>query len=178
MEEKTTLLDELAIDRTLARISHEIIEHHKKLSNVVLVGILTRGYPLAKRIQQNIEQFVNERLEVGKLDITFYRDDLSKLGDMPILNNPVLDFDVEEKDVILVDDVIFTGRTARAAIEAILKKGRPKTIQLACLIDRGHRELPIKPDYVGKNIPTSLDEIIKVSLVESDGVNKVGLYRR
>ena len=176
MKEKTTILDDNSIDRTLMRISHEIIERNKNMDDVVLVGIITRGYPLASRLQKNIKQITNVEVPVGKIDITFYRDDLSHISDVPVVNNTLIDFEIKDKNVILVDDVIFTGRTARAAIEAILKIGRPKTIQLACLIDRGHRELPIKPDYIGKNIPTSLNEIVKVNLEEVDGTTKVGLY--
>lgn len=162
------LFDSPAIERMLARIAHEIIEKNENLDNVALVGVLRRGVPLAERIAENVERFEGARLPVGKLDITLYRDDLSELSDMPTIKGSEIDFDINGKIIIIVDDVIFTGRTVRAAIDALFDIGRPKRIQLVSLIDRGHRELPIKPDYVGKNIPTSLSEKIALKIPPFD----------
>lgn len=173
---KTLLMDEAAINRTIVRLSHEILERNKGASNVALIGIKTRGVPLADKIAENVRKIENVELPVGELDITLYRDDLSELGEHPNVNCSKIPFDVKNKDVVLCDDVIFTGRTARAAIEAIMKIGRPKSIQLAVLIDRGHRELPIRPDFVGKNVPTSQSEVIVVKFPLIDGVCSVSLY--
>lgn len=162
------LFDASAIDRMLARIAHEIIEKNEDLSKVALVGVLRRGVPIACRIAENTEKFAGVKLPVGKLDITLYRDDLSELSDMPEYKKSEIDFDINGKNIIIVDDVIFTGRTVRAAIDALLHEGRPKRIQFAAVVDRGHRELPIKPDYVGKNIPTSLSEKIAVKIPPYD----------
>lgn len=162
------LFDSSAIERMLARIAHEIIEKNENLDKVALVGVLRRGVPLAERIAENIERFEGVKLPVGKLDITLYRDDLSELSDMPKIKGSEIDFDINGKIIIIVDDVIFTGRTVRAAIDALFDIGRPKRIQLVSLIDRGHRELPIKPDYVGKNIPTSLSEKIALKIPPFD----------
>ena len=162
------LFDSSAIERMLARIAHEIIEKNENLDKVALVGVLRRGVPLAERIAENIERFEGVKLPVGKLDITLYRDDLSELSDMPKIKGNEIDFDIKGKIIIIVDDVIFTGRTVRAAIDALFDIGRPKRIQLVSLIDRGHRELPIKPDYVGKNIPTSLSEKIALKIPPCD----------
>ncbi len=162
------LFDSSAIERMLARIAHEIIEKNENLDKVALVGVLRRGVPLAERIAENIERFEGVKLPVGKLDITLYRDDLSELSDMPKIKGNEIDFDIKGKIIIIVDDVIFTGRTVRAAIDALFDIGRPKRIQLVSLIDRGHRELPIKPDYVGKNIPTSLSEKIALKIPPFD----------
>ncbi len=178
MEENVQLLDEIAINRALTRISFEITEKCKDIENIVLVGIKTRGVPMANRIADKIYEHNGIRCEVASLDITFYRDDLSKLSEMPTVNNDLPKVDVTNKEVVLVDDVIYTGRTIRAAIEAIFKIGRPKRISLAILVDRGHRELPIKADYVGKNVPTSRSENVKVRLMEVDGVNEVMLLKR
>ncbi len=167
---KGTMLEKDAIRRTLARIAHEIVEKNEDLTKVTLVGIKTRGVPLAYRIKELIGSFECVSVETATLDISGYRDDLSLMG-KPDLQK--LDFDVVGRDIILVDDVLFTGRTVRAGIEAIIKAGRPKSIQLAVLIDRGHRELPIRADYVGKNIPTSRTEEIKVFLEETDGIDTV-----
>ena len=176
MREKTTLLDEIAMNRALFRISHEIIEHNKGTQDLVLVGIVTRGVPMAKIIAKNIEKIENATIPVGSIDITLYRDDLSELEHAPLVGKNHIDFDVRGKNVVLCDDVIYTGRTARAAIEALLALGRPKTIQLAVLIDRGHRELPIRPDYVGKNIPTSSTEMVAVRFVDTDGEQATKLF--
>ena len=155
MRMKAALMDETAIGRALSRIAHEILEQNE-VSGVCLVGIRRRGVPLAKRIAENIERFENIRVPVGVLDITYYRDDLSPVGDMPQVKNNGVGFDVTGKQIVLVDDVLYTGRTARAAIDALFDLGRPKRIQLAILVDRGHRELPIRADFVCKNVPTSL----------------------
>lgn len=176
MNLKSVLLDNKAIQRTLIRISHEIIEKNKGVENIVLIGIKRRGYPLAKRIAAQIAQFEGVDVPVGSVDITLYRDDLSKLNDMPKINSKELDIEVRNKKIILVDDVLYTGRTARAAIDAIMDAGRPKIIQLAVLIDRGHRELPIRADYVGKNVPTSKGELISVELTEIDNSDSVKIY--
>ncbi len=167
---KGTMLEKDAIRRTLARIAHEIVEKNEDLTKVTLVGIKTRGVPLAYRIKELIGSFECFSVETATLDISGYRDDLSLMV-KPDLQK--LDFDVVGRDIILVDDVLFTGRTVRAGIEAIIKAGRPKSIQLAVLIDRGHRELPIRADYVGKNIPTSRTEEIKVFLEETEGIDTV-----
>ncbi|MEG1528053.1 MAG: bifunctional pyr operon transcriptional regulator/uracil phosphoribosyltransferase PyrR [Clostridia bacterium] len=177
MNLKVILMDEIAIDRALTRISHEIIEHNKGVSNIALVGIVTRGAPLCYRLSQKLASLEGEVL-CGKLDITLYRDDLTELSSSAQLNNTSIDFDVTGKDIILVDDVIFTGRTVRAGLEAIIALGRPRSIQLAVLIDRGHRELPIRPDYVGKNIPTSLNEVVAVRLFETDKIDSVALFTK
>lgn len=177
MEKSVQLLDEVAINRALTRISFEITEKAEDINDLVLVGIKTRGVPMANRIADKINEHNNIKPPVASLDITFYRDDLSKLSDMPTINNDLPDIDVTNKEVVLVDDVIYTGRTIRAAIEAIFQIGRPKKISLAILVDRGHRELPIKADYVGKNVPTSRSENVKVKLIEVDGINEVMLLK-
>lgn len=178
MTEKTILMDENAQNRALLRISHEIIERNKGVENLVLIGILTRGLPMARRISQNIEKIENKKILTGLVDITLYRDDIEEITDMPEVKSADILFDVKDKNVVLCDDVLYTGRTVRAAIEAVLKLGRPKTIQLAVLVDRGHRELPIRADYVGKNIPTSVDELVKVNFVETDNENSVKLFNK
>ena len=178
MEKSVQLLDEVAINRALTRISFEITEKAEDINDLVLVGIKTRGVPMANRLADKINEHNGIRPDVASLDITFYRDDLSKLSDMPTVNNELPDIDVTNKEVVLVDDVIYTGRTIRAAIEAIFQIGRPKKISLAILVDRGHRELPIKADYVGKNVPTSRSENVKVKLIETDGVNEVMLLKQ
>jgi pyrimidine operon attenuation protein / uracil phosphoribosyltransferase len=173
------LLDGEAIRRSLARVAHEIIEANPDLDRVALVGIHTRGVPLAQRLRRLIEDFSGREVKAGSVDITFYRDDVHvRGGEAPLHAQPVvratkLDFPLEGMTVILVDDVLYTGRTIRAAIEALFDYGRPARVQLAVLADRGHRELPIRPDYVGKNLPTSRDERIQVQLVEVDEVDRV-----
>jgi pyrimidine operon attenuation protein/uracil phosphoribosyltransferase len=173
MIDKAEIMDESGISRAITRIAHEIIEKNKGIENVVLIGIQRRGVPLAKRIAQKILDVEGKAVPVGILDITFYRDDLSLLSEHPIINGTEINFPVTEKKVVLVDDVLYTGRTVRAAIDAIMDIGRPKMIQLAILVDRGHRELPIRADYVGKNVPTSRNEVINVKLIEIDKVNSV-----
>ena len=168
---KANLLDEKAIKRSLIRISHEIIEKNKGVNDVVLIG-----YPLAKRIAENIEQIEGVKVPVGYVDISLYRDDISEIQDLPEVNSVDLGVEVKGKKVILVDDVLYTCRTVRAAIDAIIDVGRPLGIQLAVLIDRGHKELPIRADYVGKNIPTSKSEIIAVEIEEIDGNEWVKIY--
>lgn len=165
------------IRRTLARISHEIIEGNKVLDDLILVGIRTRGVPLAKRLAANIEKFENLKLHVGALDFSLYRDDLSSLETPPAVQHTKIPTDIDGKSVILVDDVLYTGRSIRAAMDALIDLGRPRLIQLAVLIDRGHREMPIRADYVGKNIPSARDEEIQVCLVETDGVDEVAIVK-
>lgn len=176
MKLKAVLLDEKAIKRTLTRISHEIIEKNKGVNDVVLIGIKRRGIPLAKRLSSIIETIEGSKLKTGTVDITLYRDDLTKINEQPVVKEKEIGVDVHDKKVILVDDVLYTGRTARAAIEAIIHIGRPQSIQLAVLVDRGHRELPIRADYVGKNIPTSKTEIVSVNLSELDEYEGVSIY--
>ncbi|WP_251862515.1 bifunctional pyr operon transcriptional regulator/uracil phosphoribosyltransferase PyrR [Clostridium sp. Marseille-Q2269] len=173
MNLKAVIMDDVKIKRSIIRISHEIIEKNKGGQDVVLIGIKRRGVPIAKRIAENIKDFEGIDIPVGVLDISLYRDDLSELSQDPIVKNNKLHIDIQDKKVILVDDVIYTGRTVRAAIQAIFDNGRPSKIQLAVLVDRGHRELPIRPDYVGKNIPTSLSEAILVELNEIDEKDSV-----
>jgi pyrimidine operon attenuation protein / uracil phosphoribosyltransferase len=174
-----TLLDEAAIAKTLARIAHEIVEGNPDLDQVALVGIHTRGVPLAHRLRRLIHEFSDVEVALGSLDITFYRDDVQVRGSeaprhpQPLVRATRLDFPLEGRTVVLVDDVLYTGRTIRAAIDALFDYGRPARVQLACLADRGHRELPIRPDYVGKNLPTSREERIQVQLVEVDEVDQV-----
>ncbi|EEH97655.1 bifunctional pyr operon transcriptional regulator/uracil phosphoribosyltransferase PyrR [Clostridium tertium] len=176
MKLKANLLDDKAIKRTLIRISHEIIEKNKGIENIVLVGIKRRGYPLAERIARNIESIEGIKVPVGYVDITLYRDDITEIKDTPKVNNIDLGVEVIGRKVILVDDVLYTCRTVRAAIDAIIDSGRPEQIQLAVLVDRGHKELPIRADYVGKNLPTSKSEIIAVEIAEIDGNDSVKIY--
>lgn len=176
MKKKVMLFDEIAVDRALTRLSFEIIEKSSNPKNIVLVGIKTRGIPMANILAKKIAEHGGPTLPVCALDITFYRDDLSKMYDSPTVKSADLGVDINGKEVILVDDVIYTGRTIRAAIDAVFSNGRPDKIGLAVLVDRGHRELPIKPDYVGKNVPTSRREVIKVEFTEIDGATEVGLY--
>jgi len=175
IKEKTLLLDEEALNRSLTRIAHEIIEKNKGVEDLALIGIRRRGVPLAERLAQKIQEIEGAEIKVGKLDITLYRDDLTTTGDQPIVHGTEIPFSIVGKKIVLVDDVLYTGRTVRAALDAIIDIGRPVAIQLAVLIDRGHRELPIRADYVGKNIPTSRKEIILVKLLEIDGSDQVVL---
>ena len=177
MKEKASILNENDIERILKRISHEIIERNKGSKNLVFIGIQKRGVPLAERIAKNIEELEKNDLKIGRLDITFYRDDVgSKIK--PVIEITDIPFEIDDKDIILVDDVLFTGRTIRASLDAIIDFGRPKTIQLVVLVDRGHRELPIRADYVGKNIPTSRDEFVEVRLKEIDRVDMVKICEK
>jgi pyrimidine operon attenuation protein/uracil phosphoribosyltransferase len=173
MLEKAEILDENGIFRAITRISHEIIERNKGTEDLVLIGIQRRGVPLARMIAEKIKEAEGKEIPTGILDITFYRDDLSMLAEHPVLNGTEINFPINDKLIVLVDDVLYTGRTVRAAIDAIMDIGRPKMIQLAILIDRGHRELPIRADYVGKNVPTSKSEVINVKMKEYDNVNSV-----
>jgi pyrimidine operon attenuation protein/uracil phosphoribosyltransferase len=177
MKAKAVIMDEQAIDRALTRISHEIIEKNKGISDIALVGIKSRGVPLARMLAEKIEATLGVKPEIGILDITLYRDDLTEKSQIAVVEGSCIDFDVTQKTIILIDDVLYTGRTIRAALDAVIDIGRPKRIQLAVLIDRGHRELPIRADYVGKNVPTSKSEMIKVSLAEMDGHTAVDIVQ-
>lgn len=173
MNGKKVLMDEAAMSRALTRIAHEIIEANKGANDLVLVGIETRGVPIAKVLAAKIKEIEKSEVPVESINITFYRDDLEKKFEQPVMGERPIYADINNKGVILVDDVIFTGRTVRAAMDALMDKGRPSFIKLATLIDRGHRELPIRPDFVGKNIPTSRAEIVNVHLEAVDGENVV-----
>lgn len=170
---KTSIMDADGIRRALIRIAHEITEKNRGVENVALVGIRTRGVPLAARIAEEIRKIENAEVPVGSLDITLYRDDLTTMGYNPVIHGTEIDFDITEKHIVLVDDVLYTGRTIRAALDAIIDMGRPNSIQLAVLIDRGHRELPIRADYAGKNVPTSRRETIEVALQEEGKEDEV-----
>ncbi len=172
MEIKTVLLDSQAVDRALLRIAHEILERNKGAKNVVLLGVARGGVPVCQQLSDNILKIENIKVPTGVIDITLYRDDNRENKDAT-LSGSKIDFSLEDKDVVICDDVLFTGRTIRAGIEAICKFGRPRTIQLAVLIDRGHRELPIRADYVGKNVPTSRDETVLVTFDKEKGNNAV-----
>ena len=163
------------IRRTLARIAHEILERNKAIEHLILVGMHTRGVPLAKRLTANIAAFEGVEIPVGALDISLYRDDLSSLELQPVVKLTDIPTSIDGKSIVLIDDVLYTGRSTRAAMDALIDLGRPQSIQLAVLIDRGHRELPIRPDYVGKNIPSSRHEEIQVQLVETDGIDEVAI---
>jgi len=175
IQEKTVVMGENEIRRTLVRIAHEIVEKNKGVDNLALIGIRTRGVFLAKRLAQEIFKIEKKEIPVGTLDITLYRDDLSLVARQPLVLKTEIPFDVSQKKIVLIDDVLYTGRTIRAAMDAIVDLGRPWVIQLAVLVDRGHRELPIRADYIGKNLPTSKKEIVKVRLNEVDGEDKVGI---
>ncbi|MBR6025891.1 MAG: bifunctional pyr operon transcriptional regulator/uracil phosphoribosyltransferase PyrR [Firmicutes bacterium] len=176
MKKKVQLMNELDVKRALTRLSYEIVEKSNDINNVILVGVKTRGIPIAHILADNILANTGLKPPICELDITFYRDDLSMLSDMPQVSEPHFDVDINGKEIIIVDDVLYTGRTIRAAIDAIFSQGRPANIRLAVLIDRGHRELPIRPDYIGKNVPTSQKEFIKLHLQETDGMTNVELY--
>ncbi len=178
MDFKATIMNEIDINRTLVRMSHQIIERNHGTEGLCLIGIRTRGIPLAKRIAANIERISGEKITTGEIDITHYRDDIFGNESVLLVCRESFPFSVTGKTIVLVDDVLFTGRTARAAIDAVMEYGRPARIQLAVLVDRGHAELPIRPDFVGKNIPTSLNELIYVKLAETDGVTKVSVYTK
>jgi len=173
MQVKSSIMDKAQIERTIHRMAHEIIEQNKGLEKIRLVGIRSRGVPLAERIASYLKEIDGTEIPVGVIDITLYRDDLSTISHQPVIKGSFIDFEMEGAIIILVDDVLYTGRTVRAAIDALLDFGRPQQIQLAVLVDRGHRELPIKADYAGKNVPTSKEEIIKVSFEETDGEDSV-----
>lgn len=171
--DKALIMDEVALERALKRIAHEIIEKNKGAKSVALIGIHRRGVPIAKRIAAYINDFEGVSVDIGTLDITFYRDDLSLLADHPVIKGTDIAFDINKKTVVLCDDVLYTGRTARAALDALMDLGRPNYIQLAVIVDRGHRELPIRADYVGKNIPTSKNEVVSVHVKEFDNIDNV-----
>lgn len=173
LKPKVALLDARALERTITRLAHEIVEKNGGIANVVLIGIRTRGVPLAARLAERIRRIEGEAPPVGSLDITLYRDDLSTIAKEPVVKGSDVPFSIVGRDVVLVDDVIYTGRTARAAMDAVVDLGRPATIQLAVLVDRGHRELPIRADYVGKNVPTSRREVISARFSETDGEDVV-----
>ncbi len=174
----TPILDGPSIGRTLTRMAHEILEKNKGAEGLALIGIQTRGVPLAKRLQQNINAIAKKEVPLGILDINLYRDDLTKVSEQPVVGKTEINFDLDEKIIVLVDDVLYTGRTVRAALDAMVDFGRPKRIELAVLIDRGHRELPIRADFVGKNIPTREDEVVHVHLNETDNVEEVILKKK
>jgi pyrimidine operon attenuation protein / uracil phosphoribosyltransferase len=176
LEFKARLLEPDDMRRAITRIAHEILERNKGAMNLAIVGIHTRGIPLARRIALKVSELEGVDIPSGKLDITLYRDDLSEVGLQPIVRQTEVPFDISSRRIVMVDDVFFTGRTARAGLDALIDLGRPSSIQLAVLIDRGHRELPIRADYVGKNIPTSKQEVVKVKLEETDGEDAVELY--
>jgi pyrimidine operon attenuation protein/uracil phosphoribosyltransferase len=167
--EKAKIMDKEAIGRALRRIAHEIVEKTKGTRELAIIGIRNRGAYLAERVAASIEKIEKVKVPVGILDITLYRDDLSRIAEQPQVHKTEIDFDITGKKIILVDDVLYTGRTARCALDALVDFGRPKYIQLAVLLDRGHRELPIRADYIGKNVPTSLKESVQVKLQEVDG---------
>lgn len=169
MKVKARILDEAALFRAVRRISHEIVERNKGVEGIALVGIRRRGVPLAQMLAENIREIEGSEVPVGELDITLYRDDLTRISTDAVLNESVVGFDVTDRKIILVDDVLYTGRTVRAAMDAVFALGRPASIQLAILIDRGHRELPFRADYVGKSVPTSRREVVKVMLSSLDG---------
>ena len=178
MKEKANVLDAQAISRSLTRIAHEILERNRSTDNLAIVGIRSRGAYLAQRLAECVKKIDGEEVPVGALDITLYRDDLTLLGAQPVVRKTEIGFDVTDKNIILVDDVLYTGRTIRAALSELIDFGRPKTIQLAVLVDRGHRELPIRADYVGKNIPTAQDETVEARLIEVDGKDEVVIVEK
>ncbi|MCM8789455.1 MAG: bifunctional pyr operon transcriptional regulator/uracil phosphoribosyltransferase PyrR [Candidatus Omnitrophica bacterium] len=178
MKEKAKILDKESIARALMRIAHEILEKNKGTKDLCLIGIRNRGAYLAKRLSASIERIEQENVPVGILDITLYRDDLTLIAQQPVVHKTEIDFDIEGKNIVLVDDVLYTGRTIRAAMDALMDLGRAKSVQLAVLIDRGHRELPIRADYVGKNIPTAKNETVEVRLEETDGVDEVVIVEK
>lgn len=175
MKIKAKIIDEIGLERTVTRLAHEILEKNKGSENIVVIGMRTRGEFLAQRIHRKLKEIDKTEIPLGVLDVTLYRDDFRTRLKQPEVSVTDITFDISEYDIILVDDVLYTGRTARAALDAIMDLGRPKTVQLCVLVDRGHRELPIKADYVGKNIPTSINEEVKVRLKEIDAEDAVYL---
>ena len=178
LTEKAKIMDESAMARALVRISHEIVERNSGTEGLVLVGIHRRGVPLAERIARQIERIEGMEIPCGNLDITLYRDDLTLRHDRPLVGSTHVPGDITGKIVVLVDDVLYTGRTIRAAMDALMDLGRPDAIQLVALVDRGHRELPIRPDFVGKNVPTSRSEVVEVQVREIDGKEEVVIMER
>src|SRR5574341_481238 len=175
LNEKAQILDQAGIQRAVTRIAHEIVDRNKGTNDLVLIGLRSRGVDLARRIAQELKIIDGADIPVGTLDVTLYRDDLGRVGLQPVVRKTEISFSINEKRVVLVDDVLYTGRTIRAALDSLIDLGRPRLIQLAVLVDRGHRELPIRADYVGKNVPTSRDQEIRVSLKEADGRDAVEL---
>ncbi len=178
LHHKATVMDEKSIKQALRRIAHEIIEHNKGTENIVLIGIHTRGVPLAKRMQEYLKEIEGIDIPLGILDITLYRDDLIERHDQPVVHTTEVPFDLTGKHAIVIDDVLFTGRTIRSAMDALIDLGRPASIQLAVLIDRGHRELPIRADFVGKNVPSSRSELVEVKLKEIDREDRVDILEK
>ena len=178
MRVKATILDKEGIKKAVTRISHEMLEKNKDIENLVIVGIRNRGEHLGRRVAESIEAISGRKVPFGILDITLYRDDLTEIAGSPILKETKIDFDITGKKVVLVDDVLFSGRTIRCAMDQLIDFGRPAVIQLAVLVDRGHRELPIRADYVGKNVPTSLDEVVEVRFKEVDDIDEVVICER
>ncbi|MCK5306665.1 MAG: bifunctional pyr operon transcriptional regulator/uracil phosphoribosyltransferase PyrR [Candidatus Omnitrophica bacterium] len=177
LNDNKIIMDKEQIKRALFRISHEVLEKNKGTKNLAIIGIRNKGAYLAARMADYIKEIDSKAVPVGILDITLYRDDLTTIAWQPVVRKTEIDFDITGKNIILVDDVLFTGRTIRCALDALIDFGRPKNIQLAILIDRGHRELPIRADYVGKNVPTSLNETVDVSLIGADAVDKVSVRK-
>ncbi|KQR27961.1 MULTISPECIES: bifunctional pyr operon transcriptional regulator/uracil phosphoribosyltransferase PyrR [Deinococcus] len=178
MTPKATILSGDEVRRALTRIAHEIVERNRGAEQLALIGIHTRGIPLAARLAAKLSELEGVEVPTGRLDITLYRDDLTEIAQQPIIRDTQVPFDLRRRRVVLVDDVLYTGRTVRAALDALIDLGRPESIQLAVLVDRGHRELPIRADYVGKNLPTARSEQVKVKLQESDGEDVVELWDR
>jgi pyrimidine operon attenuation protein / uracil phosphoribosyltransferase len=177
-KERSRILDKDGMDKALLRIAHEIVEKSRSMEDVAIVGVKNRGAHLAGRIAAKITAICGARVNVGALDITLYRDDLSQVAEQPVVHATEIDFDIHGKKIILVDDVLYTGRTVRCALDALVDYGRPACIQLAVLVDRGHRELPIRADYVGKNVPTAAEEVVEVRVAECDGKDEVVLCER
>lgn len=177
VQEKSQIMDSTSIQRVLTRVAHEIVEKNKGTADLVLIGLRSRGVDLARRLAQRLKEIEGVDVPVGALDITLYRDDLGKPGPQPTVRKTEIAFSIENKKVILVDDVLYTGRTTRAALDGLMDLGRPRVIQLAVLVDRGHRELPIRADYVGKNVPTAKTEQVQVMLQEEDGVDRVVILK-
>lgn len=173
LKEKAKVLDAEQIDKALVRMAHEVLESNKDTDGLAIVGIRTRGAVLAQRLAGKIRSIAGAEIPVGALDITLYRDDLTTVAEQPVVHKTEIDFDIHDRVIVLVDDVLYTGRTIRCALDALIDFGRPKSIQLAVLVDRGHRELPIRADYAGKNIPTSQKETVQVKIAETDGADEV-----
>src|ERR1700747_1524225 len=178
LHQKTQLMSASEIERTLVRLAYEIVEKNGGVDAVGLVGIRRRGVPIAERLGKIIARIENAKVPVGTLDITFYRDDLSTLGPKPVVQDKEIGFAIEDKNIVLVDDVLFTGRTTRAALDALFSHGRPRRVQLCVLIDRGHRELPVEASFIGRNVQTTMNEVIEVKLTEIDNAEKVLLMEK
>ncbi|MDD5422077.1 MAG: bifunctional pyr operon transcriptional regulator/uracil phosphoribosyltransferase PyrR [Candidatus Omnitrophota bacterium] len=178
LKEKAKVLDKDSMERTIERLAHEIIEKVKPMDKIAVIGIKCRGAYIGQRLAGKIEEIGGKKIPVGALDITLYRDDLTQASEQPVVHATEIDFEIDGKKIILVDDVLYTGRTVRCALDALVDFGRPAQIQLAVLVDRGHRELPIRADYVGKNVPTSIDEVVEVKLSEVDGKDEVVLCEK